>query len=208
MFNVTVIRGKDIVKVLIMMVIIAVLLKSSVGNMQLKGILKKSVGIDNSFLELGIGYGSNIIKQVQKDEEIVDEQVEEVENFEEFALKSVLEIGSNAFRVKEDSNLGQDKKETSVDTVTIKDTKEEKDLETVKTDLITEVVTENPIKETYSQEYNGVKIRNETSFDLTEEILNPDSLEIDKSNILIFHTHTCESYTQSDNFKYDPTRKL
>lgn len=208
MFNVTVIRGKDIVKVLIMMVIIAVLLKSSVGNMQLKGILKKSVGIDNSFLELGIGYGSNIIKQVQKDEEIVDEQVEEVENFEEFALKSVLEIGSNAFRVKEDSNLGQDKKETSVDTVTIKDTKEEKDLETVKTDLITEVVTENPIKETYSQEYNGIKIRNETSFELTDDILNPDSLEIDKSNILIFHTHTCESYTQSDNYKYEPTRKF
>ena len=28
---------------------------------------------------------------------------------------------------------------------------------------------------------------------------------IDTKNILIFHTHTCESYTASDKYQYEPT---
>lgn len=209
MFNVTVIRVKDIVKVLLLTLLIGLLLKSSIGKVSFKGILGKSANIDNSFLELGINQESNIINHIQNDEDCVEEKVEEAEDFDEFAIKSVLEIGSNAFRIKEASNLGQDEKETSVEAVTANDIKEEKkDLEPAKTDVSTEVVTPNPIKETYSQEYNGIKIRNETSFELTDDMLNPDSLDIDKNNILIFHTHTCESYTQSENYKYEPTREF
>lgn len=30
-------------------------------------------------------------------------------------------------------------------------------------------------------------------------------LDIDKNNILIFHTHTCESYTPSETYPYEQT---
>lgn len=69
----------------------------------------------------------------------------------------------------------------------------------------TEVVTKNPLVDAYNKKYKGVKIKNETKFDLTDDILNFDNFSIDKSNIIIFHTHTCESYTESEKFSYTPT---
>ena len=74
--------------------------------------------------------------------------------------------------------------------------------------LPTEVVTENPLQDRYDRDYNGVKIKNETDFELTDDILNLENLNINTSNILIFHTHTCESYTQSELYSYEETRNI
>ena len=68
----------------------------------------------------------------------------------------------------------------------------------------TEVVTQNPISENYNVKYFDVKIKNQTKYELTTDILNPD-IKIDNKNILIFHTHSCESYTPSDKFPYSST---
>jgi len=74
----------------------------------------------------------------------------------------------------------------------------------VATNIGTEIVTKNPIKESYNLEINGVKIKNETSFEINNSILEI-SQNINKENILIFHTHTCESYTPSEQFQYQQT---
>ncbi len=79
----------------------------------------------------------------------------------------------------------------------------EQPLEKAETNVETEV-QESDVKETYTSEYNGVKIKNETDYKLTKEILTPD-IDINKENILIFHTHTCESYTESEKYKYKQT---
>ena len=47
-------------------------------------------------------------------------------------------------------------------------------------------------------------IKNQTTYNLTEDILNPD-IKIDNKNILIFHTHSCESYTPSEKYQYTQT---
>lgn len=78
----------------------------------------------------------------------------------------------------------------------------------VEKEVVTEVVTAQPLADRYDREYNGVKIKNETEFELTDDVLNPEGLNINTSNILIFHTHTCESYTQSENYSYEPTRHI
>ncbi len=80
----------------------------------------------------------------------------------------------------------------------------EESQENIPTTLQTEVVTQNPIQETYNTQYQNVKIKNSTDYNLTEEMLTPN-IEIQNKNILIFHTHTCESYTASDAFPYVPT---
>ena len=70
------------------------------------------------------------------------------------------------------------------------------------TNLKTEVINENNIKENYNVQYNGVKIKNESNYDLTDDMLEPNIDFINKKDIIIFHTHTCESYTQTDENKY------
>ncbi len=74
----------------------------------------------------------------------------------------------------------------------------------LKLGLKTEVITKNPLSSNYNAEYGKVKIKNETSHKLTQEMLNPN-IKIDNKNIILFHTHTCESYTSSEKFKYKPT---
>ena len=70
--------------------------------------------------------------------------------------------------------------------------------------LKTEVVESN-VSPRYSQEYYGVKIRNETDYKLTNEVLDPTSLEINTNNIIIYQTHSCESYTASEKYQYKQT---
>lgn len=83
---------------------------------------------------------------------------------------------------------------------------EEKDkIEEAKIGVKTEVVDNSNINTKYTNTYGSVLIKNESNKDLTEEILKPDIQLNDLKDILIFHTHTCESYTQSENYYYEPS---
>lgn len=73
----------------------------------------------------------------------------------------------------------------------------------VSTDIQTETVA-SKYKNTYNYEKNGIKIKNETSYDLANMNLSTN-ITVNSKNILIFHTHTCESYTQTDANKYEST---
>ena len=66
----------------------------------------------------------------------------------------------------------------------------------------TEVIANN-VQNKYTKDYNGVEIKNGTNYTLTDDILNPEFININKKDIIIFHTHTCESYTPSDNYQYE-----
>ena len=68
----------------------------------------------------------------------------------------------------------------------------------------TEVITNNPIAENANVQYRNIKIKNQTDYTLTEDMLKPD-IEITNKNIVLFHTHSCESYTSSPNYTYTPT---
>ena len=60
------------------------------------------------------------------------------------------------------------------------------------------------ITESFNTQYNNVKIKNGTKITLTQEMMTPD-IEITNKNILLFHTHSCESYTSSPAYTYTPT---
>ncbi len=55
-----------------------------------------------------------------------------------------------------------------------------------------------------SCEIFGVKLRNESDYNLEKEIsdLNAD---FNKNDLIIFHTHTCESYTPTEQYQYEST---
>lgn len=58
------------------------------------------------------------------------------------------------------------------------------------------------IKDTYTNSYGSVTVKNLTDIKLTESMLKPDYEVKNKKDIIIYHTHTCESYTPTKANSY------
>ena len=69
--------------------------------------------------------------------------------------------------------------------------------ENVKTEAVS-----NNVNPRYNYDYNGIKIYNSTKYKLTNEMLDISNFSVNKDKILIYHTHTCESYTPTEKYNY------
>ena len=65
-------------------------------------------------------------------------------------------------------------------------------------------VQETVIEEKYSEEIQSVKIKNASNYEITEDLFNEmqNNDYTYSRNVMIYHTHTCESYTQEAGFEY------
>jgi len=71
----------------------------------------------------------------------------------------------------------------------------------------TYIIEENNRGERYTNNYGSVKINNESSYNLTHEMVNPNIDFRNKKDIIIYHTHTCESYTATEENYYEEQNK-
>lgn len=125
-------------------------------------------------------------------------------NFGKIVIAKELSIMSG-FKVNEDSKAEEKiKQEEEIKNVTDNQNEQGQEVTQAKTNVTTEVI-ENSVKPRSTDEYKGVKINNSTSYTLTEEMLNPDGIDINMKKVGIYHTHTCESYTPTENYNYDAT---
>ena len=69
----------------------------------------------------------------------------------------------------------------------------------------TKVITEKNKVDKFNVQIGNVKIRNESKYDINENVLNFDFKLNNKKDIVIYHTHTCESYTASEKYNYVQT---
>ena len=69
----------------------------------------------------------------------------------------------------------------------------------------TQAVTDRNYKPRSNTYYGTVNIDNQTNYELTQEMLTPDVEIANKKDVLIYHTHTCESYTPCENYNYTMT---
>lgn len=69
--------------------------------------------------------------------------------------------------------------------------------------LTTEILPTN-IPDKATCEIFGVKLRNESDYNLSSEITDLN-VTCNKNDIIIFHTHTCESYTPTEQNTYNST---
>ena len=194
MVNVTILNKKDILKygiklgiVLVCLFMFIEIIKQSdqKEEIKLQGVLSKDK------LESCLEETIPMMKQVNGNMEDFEEKIESI-NLLEYTVSKQLAM-LNEIKPKETKLETLEQKEENNDIV----------VEQAKTGLETKVVESNvPTK--FTNEYNGVKVRNETEYELTEEMLKPD-ITINNKNILLFHTHTCESYTPSENFEYEQT---
>lgn len=197
MINLAVIELKDIIKYLIK---ITLLIAIIVGLTKYFSGFKTKLNIDkNSFLSC-LDTVIPSIRSVNKKEQNAKNNIEPLKmalGVELGMLDSIAKNGENTTVEGEAENVVENQE-------TEENTEEEnidEEIQEAETGLKTEVL-ENSVPEKYTSEYNGVKIRNETdNIKLTKEMLVPE-VDVNTKNILIYHTHTCESYTQTDNYKY------
>lgn len=102
-------------------------------------------------------------------------------------------------------NLIIDGEENEEIHVEIDNKKNTTNIEEAKTNVATEEIKENNITPKYNSVFGSVKVKNESDKEITEEILTPNISLENKKDIIIFHTHTCESYTPSEQFNYEMT---
>lgn len=124
-----------------------------------------------------------------------EEELMERENQEE------LEEANNEFTSKEVMNEQTSNQELE-NNFEKQNLEENSNLEDVSTSLPTEIINLNNKVDKYTDVYKTVKIKNESKYPLTEEVLTPN-VNFKNKNIIIYHTHTCESYTPTEANKYE-----
>lgn len=206
MINLTVLNIKDVIKSLVkfIAIIIFVIICTRLFNL-MKDINIKEM-INNKFKTIE---GKTYLEVINDNISILKGKVnqniniDENNNNEKSSLSifnffdnilnkeiSLFAYVDNISNQKSESNLNENKKnEDEIKYANSKDAK-------------TEVIEENNKKETYNKIYNGVKIKNESKYKLTEEDLKPDIDFKNKEDIVIYHTHTCESYTKTEKYTY------
>ncbi len=201
MVNMSVIHIKDIIKNLVKFIIfigsIVLLARFFSGGFDKQKQVKVSKLLENiQLLEL-LDFSIPGMSQIQSTEQ-------EEANMNPFTIPLDLEIKmahSMVSRGKITRQSEQETANTQTENTQIANTVEQTDVEHPQTGLSTEVQATN-VPDKFTNSYHGVQIKNGTSYQLTEEMLTPD-VTVNNENIMIFHTHTCESYTPSPGFEYE-----
>lgn len=207
MFNVTVLKIGDIIKYLVGISIIVMLMvftaryfSSTKENKNTKNFKILQANSLTKCMEQEIPAMASINSENDTQEKNETSQNNYLEQFLQTEISSIKGIQEAEEVVEvEDKNENQNQNEITQNAEIKNDVQLAQS-----TNAQTEVVTPNPISENYNVQYGNVKIKNQTTYNLTEDILKPD-IKIDNKNIVIFHTHSCESYTSSEKYPYTQT---
>ena len=222
MFNVAVLRLKDIIKYLIGMVllVVVVFMITSAFPAWKENSQKVKQEMENKVETISKNSGLSCFEQVlsvaasvNKEYSAVakEDDVKEEKNI----LQEMLATQIASIKAMDESNqsLGEVAKQEETDLSntqvqnseqTAEQTSHQQGILLAEEGLPTQVITQNPITESFNVQYGNVKIKNQTSYTLTEEMMTPD-ITIENKNIVLFHTHSCESYTSSEAYPYTPT---
>ncbi len=198
MINLAVIEIKDVIKYLVRITIVIAIvvgLTRYFFSMKTENVNSK---INSDALLYCLDTVIPNIKEIHKKDKVISKNEKKIE-----PLKMTLgvELGMiNHLTKKEDTkdNNTDQNNNTTNEQVANQLTEE---LEEAKVGVKTEVLETN-VPEKFTDTYKKVKIRNETDIKLTEETLTPN-VEMNMKDIYIYHTHACESYTQSKKYKYE-----
>jgi stage II sporulation protein P len=201
MFNVAIINKKDLIKYLVRITVILIIVVGLARYFSNAREETEAVGIALSEKVKNINsniYFSCLNKTIPAIEEVNKEIIQteqEDEISEENIIERILEAELIMPSVDEESANNEEvaKEDTSNNEESSQDNS-----------VTTEVVTQNPIASNPTDTYGSVQIKNETSYELTEDMLTPN-IDIQNKNVVIFHTHTCESYTPSEGYEYEAT---
>lgn len=212
MFNVTVLKMRDIFKVIIgiTFLVVVVLGISKIFHKDTKENSKVVQKIENGIKALSQFSMINCMDQTIPTMSSINEEYKNIakeddqkenKNILQEMLKTQI---SSVNAIEESEEITNKENNENIQENEKNQTEEKQEIQLAQEGLQTQVITQNPISENSNVTYKNVKIKNQTSYTLTEEMLNPDII-IENKNIILFHTHSCESYTSSDKYPYTPT---
>lgn len=201
--NITVINAKDIFKyaikigVIIFAIYICIHLCNAASNMR-KNKIKEQIEENISKIN-----ETSFLGCIDKTISLMSYKKNNNDEHEILSSNKILAMGAGIF---DESILEKTDLIINTEELTLDDTEElVKKIEDLPDNVTTEQVTENNITPRYTTSYEDVQINNQSDYELTEEMLMPDAEITNKKNILIYHTHTCESYTASEGYEYQET---
>ncbi len=203
MFSIAILKLKDVIKFVIVIVVVIFIIifcaknlnsLSKILDQTLPAIKNMNEEYRNISKEEDPAIDKNILKSMMKT------QISSVKGLEEIEAKQKEKDTNNNIDSSENVNNNQNE---ANDTKKANNT-ESSEIKVAETGITTQVITQNPIAEKSNVQYGNVKIKNETDYELTQEMLKPD-ITIENKNVIIFHTHSCESYTSSEKYPYTPT---
>lgn len=212
MFNVTVLKMRDIFKVIIEItfLVVVVLGISKIFHKDTKENSKGVQKIENGIKAVSQFSMINCMDQTIPTMSSINEEYKNIakeddqkenKNILQEMLKTQI---SSVNAIEESEEITNKENNENIQENEKNQTEEKQEIQLAQEGLQTQVITQNPISENSNVTYKNVKIKNQTSYTLTEEMLNPD-ITIENKNIILFHTHSCESYTSSDKYPYTPT---
>ena len=117
----------------------------------------------------------------------------------------IIKMANNSNEDEKNSNDSQFNEENSnFNQNQLEDNNAEEKVEQAKTDVKIEKV-QNSVNPRVTNEYKNVKINNSSKKELTEDMLNPDGISVNTKKVIIYHTHTSESYTPTEKNIYSQT---
>ena len=211
MINLTVVNIKEIIKslvkliILILIIIVCTRLFSSFKDVNIdirKYVKDKINSIDGkTFIEY-MNENISLFRLKTIDEKEHNNKEESVSNNLEVSniFTYVKNISSYTVSLAEKIEMIDIKKgnEKSI----IKDDIDYRISEKDKNKVKTKVISENNLEEVHNFKYKSVKIRNESKYDLSKIDFSKNIKLKNKKDIIIYHTHTCESYTQTKKNTY------
>lgn len=204
--NIAVINIKDLIKYALILIIVAIAIISGIIIIKEKEKFKESKDLgkeqDSSFLyclemEIPLMSTKNTEDEAQKEDntnasyKILDTQIAVLNNLNEGAKKE--EESHEEEEVQEE--IKQENTEDNTSKVIA-------EVEKVQT----QVISENNIEASYTNTaHNDIKVKNQSKYDITELLANASYALKNKNKVMIYHTHTCESYTASEKYNYQMT---
>lgn len=229
MVNVKVIKGKDALKYLVRIIIISILifiLSRYFVSLKETNVLAKVENEENlnfiSCLEETLPQAKQIeihnqekakVEETEENKEeknvklikaVLNSQLNFLENIEKKDYNIEKLSNDESSISSENENNNENMNNTNDYSIENIDNAESiNNIEKAQTNLTTEVV-QNNVPNKYTNIFNGVQIKNESGLNINENSLN-FNLSFNTKDILIFHTHTCESYTSSEKYSYEQT---
>ncbi len=212
--NITIINLKDILKYTAGFIIILILIVIGIASLKGKEEFEEK-NIESSLLDkiknssflYCLKTELPLIASEEKEQEdltpIISNAHEKIINLELAMMYNLEEDDEDIQNVEEVNNeqentSNQENKEnqTSNDEVIASDVPDSAE---------TQVISENNIKATFTDSNNNIQINNQTKYDIKGLLENPTYKITNKNKFVIYHTHTCESYTSSEKYKYEMT---
>lgn len=195
--NIAIVRAKDLIKCIILIIGIAILIiafnKIKDKNLNKIAQLEIKEEILKKCIEISIpGINQKIIDENKEEGNYIQPLYLGLNQELKMALVLEKKLNEEENEINEEQN--EKKEENNKDNSEIKE---------VPTEVKTQVL-ESKIQDKSNLEYKGVLLRNESCLNIDFNKLD-EEISINKKEVIIFHTHTCESYTSSEQYSYKMT---